>query len=29
LIFIFIGIGQLIPYLIEQKQKKSSDQEGI
>ncbi len=29
LIFIFIGIGQLIAYLIEQKQKKSGEQEGI
>ena len=29
LIFIFIGIGQLIAYLIEQKQKKSGEQEGV
>lgn len=29
LIFLFIGIGQLIAYLIERKQKKSGEQEGI
>lgn len=29
LIFIFIGIGQLIAYLIEQKQKKSGEQERL
>lgn len=29
LIFIFIGIGQLIAYLIEQKQKKAGEQEGV
>lgn len=29
LIFIFIGIGQLIAYLIERKQKQSGEQEGI
>lgn len=29
LIFIFIGIGQLIAYLIEQKQKKAGGQEGV
>jgi drug/metabolite transporter (DMT)-like permease len=29
LIFIFVGIGQLIAYLIEQKQKKSGEQEGV
>jgi len=29
LIFIFIGLGQLIAYLIEQKQKKSGEQEGV
>lgn len=29
LIFLFIGIGQLIAYLIERKQKKSGEQEGL
>lgn len=29
LIFIFIGIGQLIAYLIERKQKKAGEQEGV
>lgn len=29
LIFIFIGVGQLIAYLIERKQKKSGEQEGV
>ena len=29
LIFIFVGIGQLIAYLIEQKQKKAGEQEGV
>lgn len=29
LIFLFIGIGQLIAYLIERKQTKSGEQEGI
>lgn len=29
LIFVFIGIGQLIAYLVERKQKKSGEQEGV
>ncbi|MCX6307611.1 MAG: DUF6249 domain-containing protein [Bacteroidia bacterium] len=29
LIFIFVGIGQMIAYLIEQKQKKAGEQEGV
>lgn len=29
LIFIFIGLGQLIAYLIERKQKNSGEQEGV
>ncbi|HET9571810.1 MAG TPA: DUF6249 domain-containing protein [Bacteroidales bacterium] len=29
LIFIFIGLGQLVAYLVERKQKKACEQEGI
>lgn len=29
LIFIFIGLGQLVAYLVERKQKKSGEQEGV